>query len=270
MQEIREIGKVNWTREEIIASIPEFLALYKNKPIASNEGGMKTPHLFATWFMLKKLNPAQVVESGVWKGLGTWLIEQTLPEARIYSIDVNPKFREYRSDRAQYFERDFSKLDWSMIEDKENTVLFFDDHQNAFERIVQGKALGFKKFIFEDNYPAQTGDCYSLKKAFQHAGFKPGLYAGSLLYRLKQIVMWPSRNRIKPNAQDAAYLNEVLTTYHEFPPVFKSDMMRNGDAWTQENYPTPAPLFTKVEHDFLQVFQDEAMYYTWICLAVLK
>ncbi len=270
MQEIKQLGNVSWNREEIIAAIPEFLELYKQKPIASNEGGMKTPHLFATWFMLKKLNPANVIESGVWKGLGTWLIEKTLPNAAIFCIDPNPKFREYQSERARYFEKEFSELDWSMIKDKKDTLLFFDDHQNAFARIAQGKARGFKTFIFEDNYPAQMGDCYSLKKAFQHAGFKPDLPKGNLVYVLKQLVLLPGRKTIKADAQDAAYLREELAVYYEFPPVFKSDTVRNGDAWTEADYPTPPPLFTELEHDYLKVFRDEAIYYTWICLAVLK
>lgn len=270
MQEIRHLGSVPWTRNEMREAIPLFLELVAQKPIQDNQGGMRSPHLFATWFMLKKLNPTTVIESGVWKGLGTWLIEQTLPNAKIFSIDVNLEFREYKSENARYFDKDFSKLDWSMVKDKENTVLFFDDHQSAFDRIKQGKALGFKQFIFEDNYPAQYGDCYSLKKAFQHAGFKPGINPGSLLYAVKQMALLIGKKRTKPNAMDARYLKNVLEIYYEFPPVFKNDVTRWGDAWDETNYPTPDPLFTKLEQEYLRIFQEEATQYTWICLATLK
>ncbi len=124
--------------------------------------------------------------------------------------------------------------------------------------------------IFEDNYPAQYGDCYSLKKAFQHAGFKPGINPGSLLYAVKQMALLIGKKRTKPNAMDARYLKDVLEVYYEFPPVFKNDVTRWGDAWDETNYPTPDPLFTKLEHEYLRIFQEEATQYTWICLATLK
>ena len=173
MQEIGEIGRVEWSYSDIKVTISDFLTLYKTRPIKNNDGGMKIPHLFATWFMLKKINPKFVIESGVWKGQGTWLIENAVPDARIISLDVNLDYRQYISDNVIYYEKDFSKVNWDIIDKKTETVLFFDDHQNAFKRIIQAKKHGFKHLLFEDNYPASQGDCYSLKKAFLGCGFTP-------------------------------------------------------------------------------------------------
>ena len=271
MQKIRNLGKVNWSNEEIISLIPEFLALYKEKPIKDNQGGMKAPHMFATWFMLKKLNPKNVIECGIWKGQGTWLIEKTLPDANIFSIDIKLNMREYISDKVTYFNKDFSLIDWTQIDDKENTLLFFDDHQNAFDRIKKGKEFGFKNFIFEDNYPAKQGDCYSLKKAFQLAGFKPGNHANkSLKGIISQIIKHRKTKTIIPNSKDAEYLNNTLGIYYEFPPVFTKEQTRWGDNWNDNDYPTPAPLFKEIEYDYLNLFNQEAIYYTWICYAKLK
>ncbi len=224
------------------------------KPIRDNQGGMKSPHMFATWFMLKKINPVNVIESGIWKGQSAWLIEKTLPNANIFSIDLNLNFREYISERVKYFDVDFNQINWSFIEDKENTLLFFDDHQNAFERIKNGKELGFKQFIFEDNYPKNQGDCYSLKKAFQHGGFSS--------------VQGTSNLKV-PNRQDAKYLKDNLEIYFEFPPVFKTKKTRWGDLWIDKDYPTPTPLFSEIEQDELKIFKQEATDYTWICYAKL-
>jgi hypothetical protein len=271
VQEIRQIGDVEWSREEIKSSIPEFLDLYNSRPILDNEGGMKSPHMFATWFILKKLNPVAVVESGIWKGQSTWLIEITLPEAKIYSIDLNLNRIQSRSDRVTYFDKDFSKINWSFIEDKENTLLFFDDHQNAFERIKLCKELGFKQFIFDDNYPKKQGDCYSLKKVFQYAGLKSDTPKTGFFSSIKELIK-PNTvtGYIKPNMQDAEYLKEVLDVYYEFPPVIKQDKTWWGDNWDDKNYPTPLPLFDKSKPDYLKLFEQEAIYYTWICLAKLK
>jgi hypothetical protein len=271
MQKIRQLGQVSWNIQEIKDAIPEFLDLYARKPIGDNQGGMKSPHMFATWFMLKKLNPSTVIESGIWKGQGTWLIENTLPNARIYSIDVNLGLREYISPKVTYFEKDFSAIDWSMIQDKENTLMFFDDHQNAFERIKQAKDFGFKHFIFEDNYPAKQGDCYSLKKAFMHAGFKPQLsLTKQVKALLKSIIKPQASNVVQPNSSDAAYLENVLQVYYEFPPIFKSENTRWNEKWNEEDYPSPEPVYTEVSADYLRMFQQEAIYYTWICYAKLK
>jgi hypothetical protein len=48
MQEIKQIGEVNWTYDELKQSIPEFLKLYNSRPLKDNQGGMESPHMFAT------------------------------------------------------------------------------------------------------------------------------------------------------------------------------------------------------------------------------
>lgn len=270
MQEIIEIGKIKWTYDELRESIPEFLELYKSKPIDDNQGGMKTPHMFATWFMLKRMAPQNIIESGVWKGQGTWLLEKTLPNANIYSIDLNLSIREYVSDKVQYFDKDFSEIDWSNILDKNDTILFFDDHQNAVNRIRQGMEIGFKQFIFEDNYPIKQGDCYSLKKAFQHAGFIPDTPKLTLKGMIKNLIKPKKVGKILPGSKDSKYLKSILEVYYEFPPVFKKEVTRWNDEWEDNFYPTPEPLFSNLEHDYLKVFYEEAIFYTWICYAKVK
>lgn len=132
---------------------------------------MMAPHMLAVWFIAKWLSPDIIVESGIWKGQSTWLLEKACPNAKIISIDINLSNREYISNRAIYSDKDFSKHDRSNITDK--SLVFFDDHQNEYKRLQQCKWFGFKHIIFEDNYPTNQGDCYSLKKAFANAGFEP-------------------------------------------------------------------------------------------------
>ncbi len=268
MQDIKQIGELNWSYDELRKSIPEFLDLYEKKPINDNKGGMKAPHMFATWFMLKKIKPKYVIESGTWKGQGTWLIEKTLPKSKIYSIDLKLSNRKYISDKVQYFDKDFFEIDWSIIPNKDNAVLFFDDHQNALERIRNGVNIGFKHYIFEDNYPSKKGDCYSLKKAFQHSGFNPNSGRKGFKQIINNIIK--KEIKIQPNPDDAKYLKDVLEIYYEFPPVFTKNITRWGDNWSEEFYPSPKPLFKSIEHDYLNLFYQEAIHYTWICYAKAK
>ena len=69
---------------------------------------------------------------------------------------------------------------------------------------------------------------------------------------------------------DAAYLKNVLEIYYEFPPVFTKNKTRWGDNWSEKYYPTPEPLYTSLEHEYLEIFDREAYSYTWLCYAKIK
>ena len=44
---------------------------------------------FYFYLILKNLKPELIIESGVYKGQSTWLIENTLPNSKIISIDID-------------------------------------------------------------------------------------------------------------------------------------------------------------------------------------
>lgn len=263
---LTQLGTVPWSPADIAETIPEFLGVYGGRPLQRNAGGMHAPHMFALWFMLRQLRPQVVIESGVWKGQGTWLIEQAVPDAALHCIDIDLKRLEYRSDRAEYHSVDFGDIDWSGLVDPASALLFFDDHQDALERVHLAETLGFKKLIFEDNYPPEQGDCYSLKKAFLGSGHHP---PRRFLPRLRR--PWASQPtaRLAGDA-DATYLRSALRTYYEFPPVAKAETTRWGDPWTSERYPTPPPILDEPPTGGASVFADEATLYTWMCFAELR
>lgn len=269
------IGRSPWTREDMTARLAEFSSLYEDRPIRDNAGGMLSSHMFFMWFALKVLMPKAVVESGVWLGQGTWFIENACPRAQLYCIDPVPDRIRYRSARAVYHNRDFATLDWTRLP-KEETVLFFDDHQNAYERVKTAKWFGFRHLLFEDNYPPAQGDCYSLKKAFAHAGFHPNRrisqsWMSRLAWRVESALKMTrtESGAISPNEVDAKYLRENLDIYYEFPPIFRTSQTRWGDRWDDQKYPTAQPLMDVVASQHLQRFMDEATNYTWMCYVKL-
>ncbi len=266
-----EIGKPEWTNDDLRAQFDAFSRVYADRPISDNAGGMKAPHAFGAWFMIKMIQPQTIIESGVWKGQGTWLLEQACPSADIICLDINFKNLQYRSPKARYIQKDFSLVDFGDIE-KNTTLCFFDDHQSALDRLNQMKWKGFRKAIFEDNYPAKRGDCYSLKKIFANAGFvEEVLGAHGLKGRLKRIIQSASKSKptqfVEPNETHSAELLQNLELYYEFPPLFKETHTRWGDIWDDTNYPTKDPLFASNSN---QILRHEALDYTWMCLATLK
>lgn len=236
--------------------LDEFYELYKNRPITDNNGGMKSPHMFNAWATVKRLQPKVLIESGVWKGLGTWFFEQASPNTRIISIDPAPIYRVYTSPKTRYLTEDFLVHDWSET-DKGDSLVFFDDHQNSLERIKACHKLGFRRLMFEDNYPWQQGDCYTPKKILSQKNYV--------------IDVAGNRNWHRASREDYSYLTSVLDKYEELPPIFKPDVTRWGTAWDEE-YPTPNPVLELTSDNIAKypIFHEEMMDYTWICYMELK
>ena len=205
----------------------------RNPCIKENIHGMRFQHMFATYFILKKINPSLIIESGVFKGQSTWLIENTLPHSEILSIDIDLSQREYISKKAKYSSRDFKDQDFSKI--PENTLVFFDDHVNHYERLQQAKFFNIKNIILEDNYPVGKGDFYSLKHAYNNKGFyhnytKLSLFKTLLIFAnefLKKIFhkeYFFQFEKVKfrlrdypPNINDFKNIEKSIKTYFEFP-----------------------------------------------------
>ena len=133
-------------------TITDFLDMYKNRPILDNAGGMNSQHCFWVWYYLTKIQPEVVIESGIWYGQSTWLIEQVCPNARIISIDPRLDFRRYISPRVEYTTLDFNQHDWTAIlgESCKKTLAFIDDHQDNFKRLQHAHKHKIPHMMFED------------------------------------------------------------------------------------------------------------------------
>ena len=282
-QSLIEIGTPPWSHKEIRSHLNEFQKIYESRPIKDNSGGMKSAHMFAVWFIAKKLKPEFIVESGIFKGQSTWLLEVACPKARIVSIDLNLNARVYISNNVEYSSVDFSEHDWSNI--PENSLVFFDDHQNALKRTQQCLWYGFQDIIFEDNYPAIHGDCYSLKKVWSGSGSvnasftqpRKALLAKIACKLLKYAGYYSAPGmpeyqpkHIAPNDHDAKVLSKWLEIYYEFPPIFKIEKTRWGDTWNELDYPTPDAILQPTERHLFPTFYEEALFYTWICYVRLR
>ncbi len=231
-----EIGKVNWKHEDIYNYFDEFIELYNKRPIKENSGGMNSVHCFALYFFLKQLNLPYIIESGVWKGQSTWLIENTCPDSKLTCIDINLNFLVYKSKKATYHLKDWKLLNF---ENTPQTLCFFDDHQNAPDRIKHAVKNNYKYLIFEDNYPRGHGDCISLKQV------------------------------LESNTKESKFLKKYIKTYYEFPPVFKNNKTRWKTNWDQINYPTKPPLFDTLTDNKYKLFKDDTNGYTWIAFVEL-
>jgi hypothetical protein len=247
-------NKIRWESEDQKIYIDEFLDLYNNRPIQDNTGGMKSSHMFNAWYVIKKLQPKYIIESGVWKGQGTWFFEKASPDSTIICIDPAPHNRQITSSKAQYLQNDFLTIDWQKSIDTSQALVFFDDHQSCVERIKYCISQKFIHLMFEDNYPWDQGDCYSPKKILSR----------------KNYVIDQAGNKTYYAASNTDFdtLIENIDIYQEMPPLFKDNITRWGNNW--DLYDTPESLINESDKNKYQIFYNERFDYTWICYFKLK
>jgi len=217
-------------------SFMDFKSLYKDRPIKTNKGGMEVAHSFALYCFLKILQPKVVVESGVWKGHSTWLIEETLPEAELLCFDIDFSRLVYRSDSAHYIQGDISSTNWTELFDcfktknisEDNILLFLDDHQHFDERIDFIRDSGLRHIIVEDNYPCDQGDALSPKKIIESED--------SCI-----IVSNGTRNRVEIDHELKNKFHSMFPQIEIFPPLYHHCYTRWNTPFS--SYKTPQPVF---------------------------
>ena len=170
-----KVGDFKLRENEILNELEKFIQLYEKRPIKNNKGGMEFNNMFYFYLVLKNKEPSLVIESGVFKGQSTWLIENTLPKSEIISIDIDLSQREFISSKSNYSNIDFKFHDFSKIPD--DTLVFFDDHVNHLDRLIESKFFNIKNIVLEDNYSNNSGDFQTLKQIYNNNIFNhnPGI-----------------------------------------------------------------------------------------------
>tara|TARA_B100000965_G_C19524218_1_gene727993 strand:+ start:363 stop:1190 length:828 start_codon:yes stop_codon:yes gene_type:complete len=261
--------------KKINSELKNFLKIYKKRPIKNNKGGCRINHAFAIYFILKRLKPKLVIESGIYKGQTTWLIEKTLPKTKLICIDIDLSQRKYISKKAKYSDIDFKFHDFSKI--PLNTLVFFDDHVNHLERIKEASFFKIKNIILEDNYNNKGGDFQTIKQLFENHKFTHNesffSYIKTLFLFSKVIIKkiisnkynaYNDLNKIQNRIRDFSFyknhLNNIknnINFYFEFPPLVKINMT------------TKKPILKKISVKFGELFK-ELKFYNYITFIRLK
>ena len=96
-------------------------------------------------------------------------MRQAAPDAQMIMLDPRRNMASIYKDNqtdSKYFLHtqfhDFNSIDWSELVEPEDTLVFFDDHQNHVRRVAEARKAGFTHLVFDDNYWLK-GDTFSLK-----------------------------------------------------------------------------------------------------------
>lgn len=135
---------------DVLERVQTFWDLIPSAPVRQRRGGSGFNGALQLYVAMRALNPDFVIESGVFRGLTTWVIRQACPRARIFCHDPDLSGLQYRDPQARYSTADWSTADWSML-DPAATVAFFDDHVAQARRVVEAQARGLTRLLFDDD-----------------------------------------------------------------------------------------------------------------------
>ena len=286
----------------LLKQLPEFLEIYKNKPISDNYSGMRVEHCFALYCLLKELKPKHVIESGIWRGQTTWLIKQTIKDVDLYSIDIDLSQKTINFDDVNYLNNDISTYDWNKL-DKSKTLIIFDDHVCFSKRIDFILKNNFKHIIFDDNLPNNFISYYTpkiiyekdiliKKKYIKYSNLKR--FFSFLINRYffkkfnKHFKITYDKKFIKIiypplNNQETLNLIELfrnnINVYYEFPPIIKFNIKKRFSKIIEKFgvdvdkfvYKVKDPITSESEFDFSKKILDEmSIQYGNICYLNLK
>ncbi|WP_375463330.1 hypothetical protein [uncultured Methylobacterium sp.] len=127
-----------------------FWDLIPSAPVRQRRGGSGFNGALQLYVALRALKPRIVIESGVFRGLTTWVIRQACPDASIHCHDPDLSGLQYRDAAATYGTADWSEAD-GYGRDPAGTVAFFDDHVPQARRVVEAQARGLTRLLFDDD-----------------------------------------------------------------------------------------------------------------------
>lgn len=136
-------------------AVADFFELYAKKPILNNKGGSLFNDSLSLYVTLRLLQPDFILESGTYRGNSSWLFRQACPQAKIQTHDVDHGQLAHRVEDIVYIEGDW--MDSALPDfDPARAVAFFDDHINHALRLRQAHDRGFRRALFDDNFPARN------------------------------------------------------------------------------------------------------------------
>ena len=139
----------NLLREDIC----EYDAIFRSWPNKDLRGGMGYNNGLLLFCFTRSVQPDFVVESGVYRGMSTYLLDAATRESTALAcFDLQPQMKLFQSSKATYYDKDISDIDLEYT--GATTLAFFDDHQPQYDRLVYASQNQIGYLAFDDDVPA--------------------------------------------------------------------------------------------------------------------
>jgi len=125
---------IEFDKVELVKNIERYEEIFRTVKIKDLNGGMGFNNGLFFYVLISHFKPKVVLESGLWKGFSTFLIDDAISkESKIFCFDINLDKREFLSKKAHYFETDLSIT--TEVEFNSVDFAFFDDHVSIYDRL---------------------------------------------------------------------------------------------------------------------------------------
>ena len=126
--------EISINKDVIHDTILEYDRLFRNSTISNLHGGMGYNNGLVCFCFIKSFSPEIVVESGIFRGFTTYLIDNAISDkSLIKAFDISLLNIEWRSRKAEYFESDINDIELNFFNKK--TLALFDDHVSHYDRL---------------------------------------------------------------------------------------------------------------------------------------
>jgi len=133
--------------------VRQFFDAIHGCPVRQKHGGNGFNGALELFVVARMLDPDVIIESGVFRGLTTWVLRQACPEARLFCFDAVFANLQHRDPAATYSEADWSLYDFGDL-DLSRALVLFDDHIDQARRLAEADRRGLRHLVFDDNTPA--------------------------------------------------------------------------------------------------------------------
>jgi len=137
---------------QVAEAVAAFFPVYARRPLPNNKGGGLINDSLCLYVTARLLAPSFIAESGSYRGHSAWLLHQACPAAKIVSFDVRLAQLGHREPGITYCEGDWMLHDLPAF-DPATALVWFDDHINQARRLREARARGFRRALFDDNFP---------------------------------------------------------------------------------------------------------------------
>ncbi|MFE1602555.1 hypothetical protein [Methylobacterium sp. ID0610] len=192
-------------------AVAAFWDLIGGAPVAQRRGGNGFNGALQLYVLMRALQPRVVIESGVFRGLTTWITRQACPEAEILCFDPDLSGLRYRDARARYHARDWWSCDLHGL-DLSQGVAFFDDHISQARRVLEARERGLTRLIFDDDAAAHRLHAHG-GPAFPTIAMLMDPAGGT------EPVRWRRNGRefvYRPDGEEARTARAAIATAHAF------------------------------------------------------
>ena len=217
--------QINSNHSQILKFIQEFQTIFYKSPVRDLGSGFGFNESLILYCILKKLNPAQVIESGVMRGFTTYIIDKaTSKNCKIFCYDINFDNLVFKSKKAEYFNHDISHNFTKSSNDQ--TFAFWDDHTSHLDRLKFSLKHKIKYNVFDDD----------LSFLNFHSDGWPPIPSISMLKEIKQNlinkneIQWMFKNKLGKmwldNFKNDNTIN-LVKDHYIFPDLFSKTGYKN-------------------------------------------